>query len=147
MRKSLFGALVASALLASQAAAQSANNGVGTGCVGSDADSKDLKARERICLRELGDHASRSGNVLSLKLDDGKVKELRNNPKACSNDDASICANYYLVGFYPPTGRYLVYATYYEGFECKLVSVHTGKATTFRNIPHFAPDGSTFFVS
>jgi hypothetical protein len=27
------------------------------------------------------------------------------------------------------------------------VSVRTGKATTFRNVPHFAPDGSTFFVT
>ena len=53
----------------------------------------------------------------------------------------------YLVGFHPSSGRYLVYGTYYEGSDCKMVSARTGKATSFLDVPHFAPDGQTFFVT
>jgi hypothetical protein len=147
MWQSFIGALVAGVLLVSQAAAQSATGTDGARCIGLDTDTKDPNARELVCLRELSDRAKRSGNVLSLKLDDGKEKIFRSDPDACGKDDANHCARYYLVGFHPSSGRYLVYATYYEEFECKLVSMHTGKATTLRNIPHFAPDGSTFFVT
>jgi hypothetical protein len=100
-----------------------------------------------MCLKELADRAQRTDNTLTLRLDDGKTRVFRNEPAACANDDASKCANYYLIGFLPSAGRYLIYGTYYESFDCKMVSVHTGKATSFRSIPRFAPDGSTFFVT
>jgi hypothetical protein len=147
MRLHLVLAFAICVLLVGPAEAQSSNGNSTANCVGSDAETKDPKGREAVCLRELGDRASRSGNVLSLKLDSGKTKVFRNDPEACGKDDANHCANYYLVGFHPSAARYLVYATYYEDFECKLVSVHTGKVTTLRNIPHFAPDGATFFVT
>jgi hypothetical protein len=146
MRRFLVFAGLASVLLAGPAASQSVD-ATTQRCIGSDAETKDLEARESVCLRELADKASRTGNVLSLKLDNGKTKTFRSNPEACGKDDANHCENYYLVGFHPSSGRYLVYGSYYESFDCKLVSARTGKATSFRNIPHFAPDGQTFFIS
>jgi hypothetical protein len=116
-------------------------------CISSDPVVDDPKARELVCLRELGDRVSRNGNVLSLKLDDGRTRLFRSNPKACENDDADHCEKYYLVGFHPASGRYLVYGTYYENSDCKMVSARSGKATSFRDVPRFAPDGQTFFVT
>jgi hypothetical protein len=54
---------------------------------------------------------------------------------------------YRLVGFHAAAQRYLVHVAGYEGFECRLVSARTGRATTLLDIPHFAPDGSTFVVT
>jgi hypothetical protein len=145
----LIVAFVVGVSLTASAMAQAAKEGSAstTNCVGSDPDVADPKARELVCLRELGDRVSRKGNVLSLKLDDGRTKVFKSNPKACENDDASHCERYYLVGFHPPSGRYLVYATFYENSDCAMVSARTGKVTSFRDVPHFAPDGQTFFVT
>jgi hypothetical protein len=147
MKRLGFLALVVGVLLAAPVLAQTAKQVVAVHCVGSDPEVKDPKAREIMCLRELGDRASRQGNVLSLKLDDGRTRVFRSNPKACQNDDASHCEDYYLVGFHEPSGRYLVYGTYYENSDCKMVSARSGKATSFRDVPRFAPDGQTFFVT
>lgn len=116
-------------------------------CADSDAGNASPEAREAICLRELSARAHRAGNVLSLKLDDGTTKTFRSNPDACRRDDAQRCVNYRLIGFHAGSERYLVYVTGYEGFQCRLVSARTGKATTFLNVPHFAPDHVTFFVT
>jgi hypothetical protein len=140
-------AFVAGVLLAGPASAQTTGKAVAVSCVGSDPDVEDVQARELICLRELGDRVSRQGNVLSIKLDDGRTRVFRSNPKACENDDAGHCEKYYLVGFHPSSGRYLVYGTYYENSDGKMVSARTGKTTSFRDVPHFAPDGQTFFVT
>jgi hypothetical protein len=146
MRRAFAGALVAGVLLTGPAAAQSGESAAAR-CIGSDAESGDKKARERLCLKELADRAQRTGNTLTLRLDDGKTRVFRSEPGACAKDDASHCASYYLIGFLPSAGRYLIYGSYYESFDCKMVSAHTGKATSFRNIPRFAPDGTTFFVT
>ena len=139
--------LLAVVLLGGPGRAQSSQDAVARSCVGSDAGTPDPEARETICLRELRERARRTGNILSLKLENGTTKLFRSNPESCKKDDAKNCVEYRLIGFHTSAGRYLVNVTYYENFECKLVSVRTGKATTFRNVPHFAPDGSTFFVT
>ena len=138
---------LAALLLTGPARAQPSQSAVAANCVGSDADTPEPEAREAICLRELRDRASRKGSALSLKLNNGTTKVFLSNPEACKKDDARKCVSYYLVGFHASAGRYLVFVTYYESFECKLVSILTGKATTFRNVPHFAPDGPAFFVT
>ena len=116
-------------------------------CSESDADTKDLDASEALCLRELGTRASRTGHILLLKLDNGMTKTFRSDPEACKRDDAGKCVTYHLVGFHPASGRYLVYVQGYEDHECRLVSARTGKVTKLVDVPHFAPDGSTFFVT
>lgn len=55
--------------------------------------------------------------------------------------------NYNLVGFLPATEHYLIQVSGYEGSESWLLSARTGMVTKLRDIPHFAPDGATFFVS
>lgn len=117
------------------------------GCVGSDAGSASPEAREVSCLRELAVRASRAGNVLTLRLNDGSAKSFRSNPEACRNDAADKCVTYRLVGFHAAAQRYLVHVARYEGVECRLVSARTGRATTLLDVPHFAPDGSTFVVT
>src|SRR5262245_53558719 len=129
------------------AAAQSSAPDAAATCVGSDADSASPEARESACLLELGDRATRKGNALLLKLDHGQTKAYRSNPEACQNDVADKCVTYRLVGYHPSAKRYLLLVAGYEGRECKLVSARDGKATTFLDVPHFAPDGSTFFVN
>ena len=116
-------------------------------CVGSDAGSASPEAREVSCLRELAARASRAGNVLTLRLDDGSAKSFRSNPEACKNDVVDKCVTYRLVGFHAAAQRYLVHVAGYESVECRLVSARTGRATTLLDIPHFAPDGSTFVVT
>lgn len=148
MRRFSIFAFVVCMLLAAPAVAQTLKDKTSTAsCVGSDPIVEDPNARELICLRELGDRVGRSGNVLSLKLDDGRTRVFRSNPKACENDQADRCERYYLVGFHSASGRYLVYATFYENSNCAMVSARTGKVTSFRDVPHFAPDGQTFFVT
>lgn len=139
--------LLAVLLLASAIATQMNSEAAAASCIGSDADSADPEVREAACLFELKNRASRTGELLSLKLDNGLTKTFRSNPEACSNDLADKCVKYRLVGFHPSAGRYLVYVTGYESSECRLVSARTGKATTFLDVPHFAPDDSTFFVT
>ena len=116
-------------------------------CVGSDAGSASPEAREVSCLRELAARASRAGNVLTLKLNDGSTRSFRSNPEACKNDVADKCVTYRLVGFHAAAERYLVHVAGYENFECRLVSARTGRATALPGIPRFAPDGSTFVVT
>jgi hypothetical protein len=82
MKRFRFLAFVASVLLTGPGPAQTAKEAIAARCIGSDPDSKDPKVREIMCLRDLGDHASRQGNVLSLKLDDGRTRVFRSNPKA-----------------------------------------------------------------
>jgi hypothetical protein len=130
-------------LLGSPAAAQTTSH-FGPACIGTDADAADLQVREVACLFELRDRASRKGDILTLKLDNGTTKIYHSNP--CTNDSADNCASYRLVGYHVPTKRYLVCGAYYEEHDCKLVSARDGKTTTIANIPHFAPDGSTFIV-
>src|ERR1700745_3731669 len=91
-------ALVAGVWLVAPASAQTTKEAVAASCVGSDPDFKDPKAREIVCLRELGDRVGRAGNVLTLKLGDGRTRIFRSNPKACQDDDANHCENYHLVG-------------------------------------------------
>lgn len=134
-------------LLVGPAAAQSNAHASTANCIGSDADTMEPEAREAVCLRELGGRAYRTGSVLSLTLDNGTSRIFRSNPKACKDDLAEKCVNYRLVGFLPAAGRYLVLVTGYESSECRLVSARTGRATKLFGLPHFAPDGSTFFVT
>lgn len=123
-------------------------NAVAAGaCTGSDADAAEPKARETVCLQELGQRASRKGNVLSLKLDDGTTKAFRSDPEACKRDDAERCGKYRLIGFHAASGHYVVHGQGYDDYDVRLVSARTGKATKLVDVPHFSPDGSTFVTA
>jgi hypothetical protein len=118
-------------------------------CSEASADAKEPKAREAMCLNELGSQASRKGNVLSLKLNDGTAKTFRNSPATCNRGKADRCFEYYLTGFYPTygtAGAYLVYEHGHEGHDFRLVNVRTGGTKKVEGVPRLAPDNSTFFV-
>ncbi len=126
-----------------------ANVAASRACSEAGADAKEPKAREVVCLNELGNQASRKGNVLSLKLNDGLTKTFRSSPAACKRDNADKCGDYYLTGFYPTygtAGAYLVYEQGYDGRDFRFVNVRTGGMKKVEGVPRLAPDNSTFFV-
>jgi hypothetical protein len=114
-------------------------------CSGFNADTKDLDAREAVCLKELGRLASRKGDTLSLKLETGAAKTFRTDTTGCDTPNGA-CVSYYLVGFYPAARTYLVYGQGYEGHDYTLVNVRTGRTTKVDEVPRLAPDGLTFLV-
>jgi hypothetical protein len=140
-------------LLAGPAKAQSDPEKAAASCIASDADIEHLEAREAACLRELGERASRMGNILSLKLDNGTIKTFHSDPEACKGRDVgNKCVDFRLVGFRPSASLYLaslylLYVTGSHGSTCWLLSARTGLVTLSINIPHFAPDGSTFVIT
>ena len=115
-------------------------------CSESGADAKDPKAREAVCLKELGKQASRKGSVLSLKLDDGTAKTFRTDTAGCDGDGLKKCEEYRLVGFYPLPGAYLVLSQGFEIGGFMTVNIHTGETKEFSGIPRLAPDNATSFV-
>jgi hypothetical protein len=101
--------------------------------------------QEALCLQSLKHSATRRGNVLTLKLDDGSFKTYRNNPAACDKDDANNCVHYYLVGFNEVARLYIILIWWYENFDCVFVSAQNGAETEIGgDLPHFAPDELTF---
>jgi hypothetical protein len=119
-------------------------------CTEAGADPKDRRwdRREAVCLKELGQHASRKGNLLSLKIDNGTTKTFRSNHAACEKeDDYEKCWEYDLTGFYTAPGAYLVRTQNFENYAFTLVNIHTGEAKEVEGVPRLAPDNSTYFVS
>jgi hypothetical protein len=114
-------------------------------CSGFNADTKDLDAREAVCLKELGKLASRKGDTLSLKLETGTPKTFRTDTTGCDTAKGA-CMSYYLVGFYSAARTYLVYGQGYDGHDYTLVNVRTGGTTKVDEVPRLAPDGLTFLV-
>jgi hypothetical protein len=113
-------------------------------CTESGADPKDPKAREAVCLKELGKRASRKGNILSLKIDNGTVKTFRTDTKGCEGD-GDKCEEYRLVGFYSAVGFYLVRAVGDDGYGFTLVNIRTGETREAGGLPRMSPDNSIFF--
>jgi hypothetical protein len=118
-------------------------------CSGFNADTKELDARETVCLKELGKLAGRNGDTLSLKLETGTPKTFRTDTTGCDtpkDTPRDACTSYYLVGFYPAARTYLVYGQGYEAHDYTLVNVRTGGTTKVDEVPRLAPDGLTFLV-
>lgn len=111
-----------------------------------DIDDKKLDAREVVCLRELGELASRKGDVLSLQLENGTSKAYQTNVKACETDDARNCVQYWLAGYHPVAHVYSIAIQYYEGSGVELVNARTGQTLLLPGVPYFSDDGSRFLV-
>ncbi|MFC5326418.1 hypothetical protein [Bradyrhizobium oligotrophicum] len=100
--------------------------------------------REAACLRELRDRVSRKGELLTIRLDSGKIKTYQNDQKACQNDDAQHCVHFALISYHPETRVYAIGISYYEGRSVELLSARTGATLKLSGVPHFTPDGSRF---
>jgi len=141
---SLFAGGWLTLLLLGHAAAQAGSNAAPATCsVGIDGEKADVV--EAACLREFGKLASRKGDLLTLRLENGESKAYRDDAKACDTDDAR-CTYYRLVAYHPKAQVYSIGIQYYEGSGFELLSARTGKVLLVSGTPYFSPDGSRFVV-
>jgi hypothetical protein len=132
-------------VLPGHAAAQAGSN-AGPATCGVDIDGERADAREVACLREFGRLASREGNLLTLRLENGGSKVYRDDPKACETDDAKNCISHRLAAYHAEAHVYSIIIQYYEGSSVELLSARTGKVLLVSGVPYFSPDGSRFVV-
>jgi hypothetical protein len=130
-------------LLPRYAAAQAGNNAAPVTC-GVDIDGEKADAVEAACLREFGKFASREGDLLTLRLDNGTSKVYRD--KACEDDDAKDCIYHRFVAYHAEAHVYSIVIQYYEGGSVELLSARTGRVLRLSGTPYFSPDGSRFVV-
>ena len=131
--------------VAGHAAGQAISNSPDSTC---NADTEDQKAeaRQAECLRTLGTKVIRKGEQLTLRIENGKSKVYRDNPKACASDDAKNCIAHWLVGYHPGARVYSILIGYYEGSNVELVSARTGQVLRVGGEPHYSADGSRFLI-
>ena len=113
---------------------------------GVDIDGEKADALETACLREFGRLASREGDLLTLRLENGASKVYRDDPKACETDDVKNCINHRLAAYHAEARVYSIVIQYYEGSSVELLSARTGKVLLVSGAPYFSPDGSRFVV-
>ena len=113
---------------------------------GVDIDGEKADALETACLREFGRLASREGDLLTLRLENGASKVYRDDPKACETDDVKNCINHRLAAYHAEARVYSIVIQYYEGSSVELLSARTGKVLLVSGAPYFSPDGSRFIV-
>jgi hypothetical protein len=101
--------------------------------------------KEAKCLADLHGIASRNGDVLNLRLDNGATKTFRSNPKACDGD-AVKCDVTTLIGYMPPQHMFVLRRGGYEIVRYLVVSGQNGKSFELEAEPHLAPDGKRFVV-
>jgi len=97
-------------------------------------------------LRKFGKLASRKGDLLTLRLENGGSKTYRDDAKACDSDDAQKCAYYRFAAYHPKAQVYSIWIQYYEGSGFELLSARTGNVLRLSGTPYFSADGSRFIV-
>ena len=133
------------ALLSGHAAAQPGTDAAPATC-GVDIDDQKADAVEAACLLEFAKRASRKGDRLTLRLENGASKVYRSDPKACAADDVQKCTYYRFVGYHAKAQAYSIAIQYYEGRGVELVSARTGNVLRLSGTPYFSADGSRFIV-
>jgi hypothetical protein len=96
------------------------------------------------CLAQFGDSVTRQGDDLSFKLDNGKTKLIKSNPKACDGAPVDGCVIYQLVGYLRQSRQFVLRVSYYESEFVHLVSQRTGAVTELEGYPHPSPSGRHF---
>jgi len=97
---------------------------------------------EEKCLSELKDVASRSGQTLRLRLENGNTNTFQNKP--CDRYSPSTCTEYTLIGYHPAQRAFIIEQGFYEDSLVLLVSDRTGNVTTLSTEPKFSPSGRWF---
>jgi hypothetical protein len=128
-------------VLSGHAAAQAGSNAV----CGVDIENQKADALEAACLREFGKLASRKGDLLTLRLENGGSKAYQDDAKACDTDDAR-CTYYRLAAYHPKAQVYSIWIQYYEGSGFELLSARTGNLLRLSGTPYFSADGTRFVV-
>jgi len=96
---------------------------------------------EAECLPDLARVARRVGPTLTLTLEDGSEKALKDNPGACPDVGAGDCATYLLSAYMPASGLILVD---FQGHGTGgVLAVETRDGTSFElsTQPSFSPSG------
>lgn len=101
--------------------------------------------KEAKCVAELHGMASRSGDVLILKLDNGITKTFRSNRKAC-DESAENCELTILIGYMPPQHMFVLKQIGLDIVGFVAVSGQNGKSFQLEAEPHLSPDGKRFVV-
>jgi hypothetical protein len=102
---------------------------------------------EAACLARLTDIASRTGDLLRIKLQNGKAKAYKSDLKACRDNVVDKCVSHRLGGFFPARQLILIHSAGYEGAgRTFLLSRRTGAELEIMGPPQFSPS-SVRFVS
>jgi hypothetical protein len=99
---------------------------------------------EAECLSKLDGLARRSGDTLTLRLENGRSKTLQGDKQACTDHDADKCLLYDLQAFLPAAHVYVVQWTTYEDRGADIVSAKTGQSVSLDTLPEFSPNGQAF---
>jgi hypothetical protein len=90
------------------------------------------------------DMVRRDGDILELKLQNGKFKTYQSNRKACEKHDAERCVIYELRAYLSSQNAFVIEGKSYEGEAHEVVSRKTGRAVQLETRPEFSPTGQRF---
>jgi hypothetical protein len=137
--------LLAASLLAGRAAAQDApayamsKHPSQDGRCRGDTGAADLDRSEKACLAQLTGIATRQGNALRVKLQNGKSRVYQNRTEGCEQGTSADCIDYELTGYFAKHSLLLIQIGYYEGVEWMLVRLDNGKETKIVLPPFYSP--------
>lgn len=100
---------------------------------------------EEECLAELRGKVSRKGDVLTIKLENRKIKTIRAS-KACKTNNEFECVSYSLHAYRPAQSVYVLIEHGWETDSFLLVNANTGERLDLPDEPHFSPSGHWFAV-
>ncbi|TMJ98951.1 MAG: hypothetical protein E6G74_17205 [Alphaproteobacteria bacterium] len=92
----------------------------------------------------LADLVRRNGDILELKLQNGKLKTYKSNRSACEKQDPERCVIYELHAYLPLQNAFVVAAKSYKDAAYEVVSRRTGKTAEPETLPEFSPSGRRF---
>jgi len=109
---------------------------------------KDISAKlEAKCLSQMKGLASRSGDKLRLVLNDGRIKTISGNSRACQDGDAQKCLEYRLAAYYPAEQLFVIDEHAYESSGAIVVNAQTGAITRMEDRPRMAPGRERLVVA
>jgi hypothetical protein len=100
--------------------------------------------KEADCLAGLEGLAWRSGDALTVRLENRRSKLFQGDQQACTDHDADRCLTYELSAFLPTAHAYIVEWSTYEDSGAVVVSAKTGQSAGLASLPVFSPNGRTF---
>jgi hypothetical protein len=115
-------------------------------CRPTEAEHDKVDDVEQRCLAQLKGIASRAGDILTLKLDNGQTKTFRSETKACDEADAEKCLKYWLTAYLPALRAFIIDASAWEAGGVAYVSRRSGAVTMLEEQPQFSPSAQRFAV-
>jgi len=140
--------LAAGGLCVSPARAQQRVPANDVHCEASSTEQKDIYAKlEAKCLSQMKGLASRDGDKLRLVLNDGRIKTISSNSRACEDHDAQKCLKYRLAAYYPAQQLFVIDEDAYESSAAIVVNAQTGAITHMEDRPRMAPSRERLVVA